>query len=239
MWLVGQGGTGIQTAPAAGRLAAAAVLGEPVPDDLAAAGVDVGALGPASAEPTVTRGVGSGRAPLPDAELRALASGEVVVAFVPRMTVGEGDELALLPGGPMAAEDLKPAYRRWASHPAPEGTWTAVVVAVDPAALLDVEAGAGRHIRAEPGTGRPGDPQSVRPRRPGALRRGLCGEGRLDRGGDGRLSRPPPADRATMRRCCSRSPEPPGSSEAPWLASSSRPGMTCVAWSATPTAPRC
>ncbi|HEY5888039.1 MAG TPA: hypothetical protein VIT24_09960 [Acidimicrobiales bacterium] len=90
---------------------------------------------------------------LPDAELRALASGEVVIAFVPRMTVGEGDELILLPGGPMAAEDLKPAYRRWASHPAPEGTWTAVVVAVDPAALLDVEAGAARHIRAEPGTG--------------------------------------------------------------------------------------
>ncbi len=46
VWLVGQGGTGIQTAPAAGRLAAAAVLGEPVPDDLAAAGVDVDALGP-------------------------------------------------------------------------------------------------------------------------------------------------------------------------------------------------
>ncbi len=46
VWLVGQGGTGIQTAPAAGRLAAAAVLGEPVPDDLAAAGVDVEALGP-------------------------------------------------------------------------------------------------------------------------------------------------------------------------------------------------
>jgi D-arginine dehydrogenase len=46
VWLVGQGGTGIQTAPAAGRLAAAAVLGEPVPDDLLAAGVDAGALGP-------------------------------------------------------------------------------------------------------------------------------------------------------------------------------------------------
>ncbi len=46
VWLVGQGGTGIQTAPAAGRLAAAAVLGEPVPDDLLAAGVDVEALGP-------------------------------------------------------------------------------------------------------------------------------------------------------------------------------------------------
>ena len=91
-----------------------------------------------------------------------------MVAFVPRMTVGEGDELTLLPGGPMAAEDLKPAYRRWASHPAPEGTWTAVVVAVDPAALLDVEAGAARHIRAEPGTGDLAILRVLRPRRAGA-----------------------------------------------------------------------
>jgi D-arginine dehydrogenase len=46
VWLVGQGGTGIQTAPAAGRLAAAAALGEPVPADLLERGVDVVALGP-------------------------------------------------------------------------------------------------------------------------------------------------------------------------------------------------
>jgi hypothetical protein len=91
--------------------------------------------------------------PLPDPELRALASGEVVVAFVNRMTVAEGDELTLMPGGPMASQDLKPAYRRWATLPAPEGTWTAVVVSVDPAALLDAEAGAARHIRVQPGTG--------------------------------------------------------------------------------------
>ncbi len=47
----------------------------------------------------------------------------------------------------MPAEDLKPAYRRWASLAAPEGPWTAVVVSVDPAALLDPVAGAARHIR--------------------------------------------------------------------------------------------
>jgi D-arginine dehydrogenase len=33
-WCVGQGGFGIQTAPAAGRLAAALLLGQPVPDGL-------------------------------------------------------------------------------------------------------------------------------------------------------------------------------------------------------------
>ena len=38
-WLAGQGGYGIQTAPAMGRLACALAKGEPVPDDLAAFGV--------------------------------------------------------------------------------------------------------------------------------------------------------------------------------------------------------
>ncbi|GAB7067057.1 FAD-binding oxidoreductase [Mycobacterium hodleri] len=46
-WLAGQGGYGIQTAPATARLAAALVLGEPVPADLAARGLDVTRLAPA------------------------------------------------------------------------------------------------------------------------------------------------------------------------------------------------
>jgi D-arginine dehydrogenase len=45
-WLAGQGGYGIQTAPAMGRLACALVRGEPTPDDLAQAGVDASALSP-------------------------------------------------------------------------------------------------------------------------------------------------------------------------------------------------
>ena len=45
-WLVGQGGYGIQTAPALGRLAAALASRSPVPDDVVAAGVDVTALLP-------------------------------------------------------------------------------------------------------------------------------------------------------------------------------------------------
>ncbi len=45
-WLAGQGGYGIQTAPAMARLACALVLGAPVPDDLARFGVEAAALDP-------------------------------------------------------------------------------------------------------------------------------------------------------------------------------------------------
>ena len=46
-WLVGQGGTGIQTAPAAGRLAAGLMLDGAVPPDLAVASVDPETMDPA------------------------------------------------------------------------------------------------------------------------------------------------------------------------------------------------
>ncbi|MGI9168712.1 MAG: NAD(P)/FAD-dependent oxidoreductase, partial [Caulobacteraceae bacterium] len=45
-WLAGQGGYGIQTAPAMGRLAAALVVGEAAPADLVDFGLDVGHLAP-------------------------------------------------------------------------------------------------------------------------------------------------------------------------------------------------
>jgi D-arginine dehydrogenase len=45
-WAVGQGGTGIQTAPAAGELLAALVSGHDLPQHLAEAGVDPAALSP-------------------------------------------------------------------------------------------------------------------------------------------------------------------------------------------------
>ena len=45
-WLAGQGGYGIQTAPATARLAAALVLGDPAPADLVARGLDVTRLAP-------------------------------------------------------------------------------------------------------------------------------------------------------------------------------------------------
>jgi D-arginine dehydrogenase len=45
-WLAGQGGDGIQTSPALSRLAAALVMNEPVPDDLASDGVTRETLSP-------------------------------------------------------------------------------------------------------------------------------------------------------------------------------------------------
>ncbi|MFV0513344.1 MAG: NAD(P)/FAD-dependent oxidoreductase [Jhaorihella sp.] len=46
-WLAGQGGYGIQTAPALSRFAAAAILGRPVPPDIMDAGFDPDDLSPA------------------------------------------------------------------------------------------------------------------------------------------------------------------------------------------------
>lgn len=46
-WVAGQGGYGIQTAPAMGRACAALVRGLPLPDDLQARGLSAEALGPA------------------------------------------------------------------------------------------------------------------------------------------------------------------------------------------------
>jgi len=46
-WLAGQGGFGMQTSPAAARLATALALGRPVPEDLAALGVTTGTFSPA------------------------------------------------------------------------------------------------------------------------------------------------------------------------------------------------
>lgn len=81
-----------------------------------------------------------------DPELRGLASGEIIVAFVERMTLTEGDEVDLVPGGPLSPELVKPAYRRWASEAPPPGPWTGIVESVDPAAILDPVAGSSRHI---------------------------------------------------------------------------------------------
>lgn len=90
---------------------------------------------------------------LSDPELRALATGECVVAFVPRGSADEGDEVELVGTGPMEPAALKPAYRRWATGGPPPGRWNAVVDAVEPAAILDPVAGAARHILERPGEG--------------------------------------------------------------------------------------
>ena len=46
-WLAGQGGYGIQMAPSLARAAAALLLGQPLPADIAAQGVSAGDLSPA------------------------------------------------------------------------------------------------------------------------------------------------------------------------------------------------
>ena len=86
---------------------------------------------------------------IPDPDLRALTSGEVVIAFVARGTATEGDEIELHGSGPRRDTELKPSYRRWADEPAPDGPWLGIVDRVDPATILDPDAGASRHILAE------------------------------------------------------------------------------------------
>lgn len=84
--------------------------------------------------------------PLPLPDLRALASGATVVAFVPRGSATAGDEIVLHPAGGRPPATLKPAYRHWADGPPPDGEWSAVVVSVDPAGLIDGDAGSREHI---------------------------------------------------------------------------------------------
>ncbi|MEM9034939.1 MAG: FAD-binding oxidoreductase [Actinomycetota bacterium] len=61
VWMAGQGGTGIQTAPAAGRLLASLVVDGVVPEDLAALGLTVDDVSPA--RPTLRRAPAEGRSP--------------------------------------------------------------------------------------------------------------------------------------------------------------------------------
>jgi len=83
---------------------------------------------------------------LPTPDLRALAQGEVVIAFTHRGAVRGGDEVELLASGGRPPEELKPAYTRWHDAPAPQGDWSAIVEAVHPTALLDPDAGSARHV---------------------------------------------------------------------------------------------
>lgn len=83
---------------------------------------------------------------VPSPDLRALATGESVIAVVARGSVSEGDELDLAADDSRNADELKPAYRRWAAEKAPAGAWSAVVAAVHPAQAFDDAAASSRHI---------------------------------------------------------------------------------------------
>jgi len=72
-----------------------------------------------------------------------------VVAFVPRGSVSAGDEVILHPAGPRPPSALQPAYRGWAEAPPPDGEWSAVVVSVDPAGMIDGRDRSAAHILEE------------------------------------------------------------------------------------------
>lgn len=84
--------------------------------------------------------------PLPD--LRALATGEAIVAFLPAGPPSPGDEVELESGGARSPTKLKPAYRGWAEIDAPPGRWSARVEAVHPVEDLDPKAADARHVLA-------------------------------------------------------------------------------------------
>lgn len=87
--------------------------------------------------------------PLPSPDLKALVSGVTVVVFAARGAASAGDEVVLEPAGTRPPSTLQARYREWAGGPPPEGVWSAVVVSVDPAGLIDGPAGAAHHILAQ------------------------------------------------------------------------------------------
>jgi hypothetical protein len=90
---------------------------------------------------------------VPDPDLRALTSGEQILAFVAQGTVAPGSTVDLAGSGPRPAHQLKPAYRRWADAATADRAWSATVDAVVPASQLDPVSGAARHILREPDGG--------------------------------------------------------------------------------------
>ena len=90
---------------------------------------------------------------LPNPDLRALATGETIVALVARSAVSSGTEIGLAAAGPRPPDELKPAYQRWGDVEVPAGEWTALVDDVFPAADLDPIEGPSRHILARLGRG--------------------------------------------------------------------------------------
>lgn len=90
---------------------------------------------------------------LPNPDLRALATGETIVAFVARGAVSSGADIGLAAAGPRPPDELRPAYQRWADVEVPAGDWTASVDDVLPAADLDPIDAASQHILARLGRG--------------------------------------------------------------------------------------
>jgi hypothetical protein len=81
-------------------------------------------------------------------DLRALASGESIIAFVPSGSVSAGEMLSLVGSGPRPVAQLAPAYRRWADLPV-AGPWSAHVLEVHPCRAFDPSRLAARHVLAD------------------------------------------------------------------------------------------
>ena len=70
-----------------------------------------------------------------DTEARALAAGAVIATFVPRGSLTEGDEVDVAGGRPEPDAPVVSRFEQHLTGPIPSG-YTAVVVSVDPAAVL-------------------------------------------------------------------------------------------------------
>lgn len=88
---------------------------------------------------------------LPAAEAHALATGAVVVAFVTRGLLTEGDEFEMASEAQVDADRIQPRFRGKLTGSAEVGDITAVVEAVHPAAFLDPLLGSECHVWLEPG----------------------------------------------------------------------------------------
>lgn len=86
-------------------------------------------------------------------EARALIAGEIVIAFAERGAVTEGDEVEIGPTITLTESQVKPAYQRWLDAAVPDGPWTGIVISVDPAQILDPDAGQSRHVRTSAPSG--------------------------------------------------------------------------------------
>ncbi len=89
------------------------------------------------------------RLSVPDPDLHALATGRIVVAFVPRHSVDLNDELELDPAGPRLPGELSKANAELATAEAPSDEYVGLVVGLQPAASLGGPAGAHHHLLAK------------------------------------------------------------------------------------------
>lgn len=88
------------------------------------------------------------RLAIPDPDVLALATGETVVAFVPRNSVDLNDELELEPVGRRSPGELAETHAHLATSGTETVNATALVVGLQPAASLAGGDGAAHHILA-------------------------------------------------------------------------------------------